>query len=106
MAIVSDTAAFLSHRIPGIILLIAVTHFTRNYFRPGVSEVPGPFLAKISDVWRFIDVANGHAEKTLCKLHEQYRDYVRLGPNVVSIKNLDALKMVYGIHKGYQKVSR
>lgn len=104
MAIVSDAAAFLSHNIPGILLLILVAHFTRNYFRPGVSDVPGPFLAKLSNIWRFIDVAKGHAEKTLYQLHEQYGDYVRLGPNVVSIRNLDALKTVYGINNGYQKV--
>jgi hypothetical protein len=105
MAIVSDTAAFLFHNIPAIVLLIVVAHCTQTYLRPGLSDVPGPFLAKLSNLWRFIDVANGHAEKTLHKLHEQYGDYVRLGPNVVSIKNLDALKTVYGINKGYRKVS-
>lgn len=105
MAIVSGTIAFLSNNIPVIALLIVVAHFIRNYFKPGVSDVPGPFLARLSNIWRFIDVANGHAEKTLYELHKQYGDYVRLGPNVVSIKNLDALKTVYGINKGYQKVS-
>lgn len=105
MAIISDTAAFLGHNIPSILFLIVVAHFTRNYFRPGVYAVPGPFLAKLSNLWRFIDVANGHAEKTLYKLHQQHGDYVRLGPNVVSIRDLDALKTIYGINKGYQKVS-
>lgn len=105
MAIASDATAFLAHNIPSILVLIVLIHFTRNYFKPGVSCLPGPFLAKLSNLWRFIDVANGHAEKTLHKLHEQYGDYVRVGPNVVSIKNLDALKTVYGINKGYRKVS-
>jgi hypothetical protein len=49
-------------------------------------------------------VAKGHAEVTHHKLHQKYGDYVRLGPNVVSVRNLDALKIIYGINKGYNKV--
>jgi len=104
MAIVSDSVAFLVQHAPIIILLVVVAHLTRNYFTPGASSVPGPFLAKISNLWRFIDVANDHAEVTLQKLHQQYGDYVRLGPNVVSVRDLDALKIIYGINKGYTKV--
>jgi hypothetical protein len=104
MAIISDSVAFLAQHAPSILLLILVAHFTRNYFTSGVSSVPGPFLAKISNLWRFLDVANGHAEVTLQKLHRKYGDFVRLGPNVVSVRNLDALKIIYGINKGYNKV--
>lgn len=50
-------------------------------------------------------MANGRAEVTLYNLHQKHGDYVRLGPNVVSVRNLDALKTIYGINKGYQKVS-
>lgn len=106
MAILSDSVAFLVQHIPSIILLVVVAHLTRNYFTAGASSVPGPFFAKISNLWRFIDVANGHAEVTLQKLHQKYGDYVRLGPKVVSVRNLDALKIIYGINKGYNKVDQ
>jgi hypothetical protein len=49
-------------------------------------------------------VAHGHAEASLYRLHQKYGDYVRLGPNVVSVWDLDALRIIYGINKGYQKV--
>ncbi|KAJ6166878.1 Cytochrome P450 [Penicillium chermesinum] len=95
MAVVSGAGDFLAQYWPGILLLLAVAHFTRNYLTAGASSIPGPFWAKFSNLWRFIDVAHGHAEETLCKLHVEHGDYVRVGPNAVSVRNLDALKTIY-----------
>ncbi|CAL5867508.1 uncharacterized protein PFLUO_LOCUS1727 [Penicillium psychrofluorescens] len=105
MAIISDTLTLLTHHLPGILLLAVIFHLTRNYLTPGASAVPGPFLAKLSHIWRFIDVANGRAERTLYKLHQKHGDYVRLGPNVISIRDLDTLKTIYGINQGYNKTN-
>lgn len=105
MAIISDSVSFLVQHSASIVIFLVIVHFTRNHLTSGVSSVPGPFLAGLSNFWRFIDVANGHAEASLYKLHKKYGDYVRLGPNVVSVWDLDSLKVIYGINKGYQKVS-
>lgn len=105
MAIISDLMAFSAEHIFVVAILLVIVYFTRNYFTPGVRLIPGPFLAKFSNIWRFFDVANGSAEATLYKLHRRHGDYVRLGPNVVSVWNLDALKIIYGIKQGYRKVS-
>ncbi|RAK98280.1 cytochrome P450 [Aspergillus ibericus CBS 121593] len=103
MAILSHVITFLSAHIIEIALTLVIVHFTRNYFTPGVVRIPGPFLAKISNVWRFVDVARGRPEVTLDRLHREYGEYVRLGPQVVSVANVDAAKVIYGINKGYQK---
>lgn len=105
MALLSNVISFLSNYILGLVVVGLLIHFTRNYFTPGVAVVPGPFAAKLSNVWRFIDVARGRPDKTLYRLHQKYGDYVRLGPNVVSVRNPDALKTIYGINKGFLKVS-
>ncbi|KAJ5692861.1 Cytochrome P450 [Penicillium macrosclerotiorum] len=105
MALVSDSLLFLGEHIWAFLLSVLVLHFTRSYFTPGVASIPGPLLAKITNLWRFIDVANGHAEVTLYELHQKHGDYVRLGPRVVSVQNLDALKTIYGINKGYEKTN-
>jgi hypothetical protein len=105
MAIIADALISIWSGLPAILVTLTLFHFTRNYFKPGVASVPGPLLAKITNLWRFIDVAHGRAEVKLYNLHQKYGDYVRLGPNVVSVQNLDALKTIYGINKGYQKVS-
>lgn len=105
MALLSNVISFLSNNILGLVVVGLLIHFTRNCFTPGVAAVPGPFAAKLSNVWRFIDVARGRPDKTLYRLHQEYGDYVRLGPNVVSVRNPDALKTIYGINKGFRKVS-
>lgn len=87
MALLSSVIKFTSENILGLIVLGILIHFTRNYLTPGASAVPGPFAAKLSNIWRFVDVARGRPDKTLYNLHQKYGDYVRLGPNVVSVRN-------------------
>ncbi|KAJ6149758.1 hypothetical protein N7471_000957 [Penicillium samsonianum] len=103
MAIISEALISAWSHLPAIFVTLAIFHFTHNYLKPGVASIPGPLLAKITNLWRLIDVANGRAEVTLHNLHQKHGDYIRLGPNVVSVRNLDALKTIYGINKGYQK---
>ncbi|KAL4897271.1 cytochrome P450 [Aspergillus ambiguus] len=103
MAVFSSIFDFCSQHILALTVLGLVYHLTRNYFTPGASSVPGPFLAKLSNLWRFVDVARARPEVTQYKLHQRYGDYVRLGPNVVSVRNPDAVKTIYGINKGYRK---
>lgn len=103
MAVLSDTFSFLGQHIVSIALAVVIIHLTCNYFTPGAYLIPGPFLAKLTNLWRFIDVARGRPDVTLYKLHQKHGDYVRLGPNVISVRNTDVLKTIYGINKGYQK---
>lgn len=105
MALLSDAVSFLGQHIFAITIACLLVHLTRNYFTPGVCHIPGPFLAKLSNLWRFFDVAHGRPDVTLYKLHQTYGDYVRLGPNVVSVRDMDALKTIYSINKRYQKTN-
>lgn len=104
MAFLSSIIRFTSEHILGLVIAGIVFYLSRNYFTPGVVSIPGPFAAKLSNIWRFIDVARGRPDITLYNLHKKYGDYVRLGPNVVSVRNLDVLKTIYGINKGFRKV--
>ncbi|PYH32924.1 cytochrome P450 [Aspergillus neoniger CBS 115656] len=105
MALLTTTIAYLSQHIPSILLTILIIHLTRNYFTPGVSRIPGPFLAKLTNLWRFVDVARGKAEITHYRLHQEHGEYVRLGPKVVSVWNVEALKVIYGVNRGYKKTA-
>lgn len=62
-------------------------------------------MASLTDWWRFVDVWNRRPEITHLKLHEKYGDVVRLGPNTLSFADPAALKAIYGLNKGYVKVS-
>lgn len=104
MAVLESIISLLYSHALILLLIVPIIHLGRNYFTPGARSVPGPFFAKLTNLWRFIDVAKGRPEVTLYRLHKKHGDYVRLGPNVVSVRNLEVLKEIYGINKGYQKV--
>lgn len=103
MAVISESIHFASQHVGSIFLLLAALYLVSNYLEPAVCSVPGPSLAKLSNLWRLIDVANVHAEATLYKLHQKSWDYVRLGSNVVSVRDLDALKLFMAPIRGIGK---
>ncbi|KAH8784862.1 cytochrome P450 [Hyaloscypha sp. PMI_1271] len=85
--------------------LLVLSFLLQNWLKPGLRSIPGPWLAKFSNIWRYHDVAKGRPDVTLYKLHQKYGDYVRLGPAAVSVKNMQVLKTIYGINSGYAKSS-
>lgn len=76
----------------------------RNYFHNGLQEYPGPFLASLTNWWRFFDVWGWTPQETQLRLHRKYGDVVRLGPKVLSFSNPAALPDIYGLNKGFVKV--
>jgi len=83
---------------------VAIAYFASNYFNKGFNRFPGPALAQISDVWRFVDVWNRRPDITHVKLHRQHGSVVRLGPNSLSFSDPAAIKTIYGLNKGFVKV--
>jgi len=82
-----------------------VAYLLKNYFNHGLNKYPGPFLASLTDWWRFVDVCRRRPEVTHLKLHAKHGDVVRLGPNALSFADPKALKSIYGLNKGYVKAS-
>ena len=76
-----------------------------NYFNRGLQKVPGPFLAKFTDLWRLLDVHKGSHHWKIIELHRKYGKIVRLGPNYVSVADPRAIQDIYGLNRGYEKVS-
>lgn len=88
------------------VFVVAVASWLiRNRYHNGLNKYPGPFMASLTDWWRFIDVWNRRPERTHIRLHEKYGGVVRLGPNTLSFADPAALKAIYGLNKGYVKVS-
>jgi hypothetical protein len=90
---------------PAAIVIAFVAYLLKNYFNHGLNKYPGPFLASLTDWWRFVDVYKRRPEVTHLKLHAKHGDVVRLGPNSLSFADPKALKSIYGLNKGYVKLS-
>ena len=84
-------------------IFAVVSQLILNYFTPGLGQIPGPFLARFSDAWRFIDACRGHREQTILRLHEKYGMVVRLGPNCVSVADPAAIELVLGLKTNLDK---
>lgn len=74
-----------------------------NYFLLP-SSLPGPFLARFSDLWRLLIVHHGNAQEIQLKLHKSLGNIVRIGPNCVSLSGYDAIQPVYSIRQRLAKV--
>ena len=81
-----------------------VVYLLSNYFNRGLNKYPGPFIASLTNWWRFFDVYGRRPDITHIRLHRQLGDVVRLGPNVLSFADPKALKTIYGLNKGFTKV--
>lgn len=74
-----------------------------NFFTPGLGKIPGPFLARFSDLWRFIDACLGHRDRTILHLHKKYGQVVRIGPNCVTVADPAAIDLVLGLKSNLDK---
>ena len=86
-------------------LLLLLLDYVRIYFRPGLRTIPGPFLARLTSIWRFTLTKNGDTPARYRRLHKQYGQIVRTGPNHVSISDPAMIPVIYGISSKFRKVA-
>jgi hypothetical protein len=74
-----------------------------NKYGQDLNGVPGPWLAGFSHLWRLSAARTRRLEKTQIELHQQYGDIVRMGPNVVTTTDWEAIKKIYAPNSGFKK---
>lgn len=70
----------------------------------GVSSALGPFLARISDLWRAYYQYNGLPRAKLLQLYEKHGPIIRYGVNSISISDPSAISVIYGSRAGFVTV--
>ncbi|OTA53098.1 putative benzoate 4-monooxygenase cytochrome P450 [Hypoxylon sp. EC38] len=89
-------------RIACLILSIAVSlQLWRTWWR--LRHIPGPFPASITNFQRVSWVKTKRAHLILQDVHEKYGEVVRIGPNMVSFSNPEAIPTVYTTRSGFPK---
>ena len=78
----------------GSVLLLLVS-FMRSLFRKGLSSIPGPRLAAVSNLWYAYHIRNGRLLQLATTLHKEYGPAVRVGPNEVWFDSPEAFKVIY-----------
>ncbi|KAH8813633.1 cytochrome P450 [Flagelloscypha sp. PMI_526] len=75
-------------------LLGSLILYRRNPRHP-LAAYPGPFLASITNLWMAYQVLGGKRHLLLMMLHEKYGTHVRIGPNMLSIVDVDAVTKLF-----------
>jgi hypothetical protein len=76
-------------------------HIWCTYAR--LKDVPGPFWARFTNLQRVLWVKTGRSHEIYQTIHE-HEDFVRVGPNMVSISDPAAIPDVYPMRPGFPKV--
>ncbi|MCJ1307251.1 hypothetical protein MMC25_000897 [Agyrium rufum] len=98
-----DILPFILEHWLAAVSFLTIAYFAKNYFNHGLQKYPGPFLASLTDWWRFVDVWGRRPDITHNALHRKHGDIVRLGPNALSFADPKAIKTIYGLNKGFTK---
>ncbi|OJZ84538.1 hypothetical protein ASPFODRAFT_48592 [Aspergillus luchuensis CBS 106.47] len=85
----------------GVIALVGYIIY-QVWFHP-LSTYPGPFVAKLTNLYSVVHAIRGDRHEDLYRLHQRYGPVVRIGPQRVSILDARALEPIYGFHANVQK---
>jgi hypothetical protein len=99
-----DVKEFLwQHYLLVIVGIVAARLIYLRYLAP-YRDIPGPFLATISPLWRLQGALNGSLHKDITAAHRKYGPIFRIAPDEVSISDPEAIKTVYAHGAGFTKV--
>lgn len=86
-----------------VVILYIVQLYFISYWR--LRHVPGPVLAKFTDLQRVWWVKSGRAHEYHRDMHAKYGPIVRFGPNMVSVSDPRVIPTIYPSRPGFPKVS-
>jgi hypothetical protein len=87
-----------------ILILGTIARLLSQFYHNGLQKYPGPFLASFTNLWRLCHAYKNSHREPMVHMHEKYGDVVRIGPNVLSFSQPQAMKDIYGPGKQFKKV--
>jgi hypothetical protein len=89
---------------PVLIVCYLASRMYYNKYCSHINDVPGPFLAGFTDLWRFSNILFSHIHKTHVYWHRKTRSaLVRVGPRAISVSDPALIPTIYGLNSGYVK---
>jgi hypothetical protein len=68
-------------------------------------DIPGPFLAAVSPLWKVRSALKGSIHRDIMEGHRKYGKIFRIAPDEVSISDPEAIKAIYAHGSGFAKVA-
>ncbi|KAJ6002801.1 hypothetical protein N7451_005348 [Penicillium sp. IBT 35674x] len=83
--------------------LLCLTKLIWDIFLSPLKAIPGPILAKSTDLWRAIHTYRGRVDLKHLELHRKYGTAVQIGPNCVSISDPNLIRTIYSTRNAWKK---
>ncbi|KAF7590670.1 hypothetical protein BBP40_002562 [Aspergillus hancockii] len=87
----------------GSLLGLWIVPLAYNALFSSLRKVPGPFWARITNLWEFRAVLKGRSHEDYIALHKQYGSVVRVGPNRYSVIDPQDVKKIYDFGGNFAK---
>lgn len=85
-------------------LTVVLTNLVWTKYRSGLRQIPGPFLASFSNLWKLRATWKQNMHRENVRVHEDYGPIVRIGPNHVSVADPESMQTIYGVKNVFPKV--
>ena len=102
---VSDVGGALLSRAYVWPFLMFLSYLIYVRYLTGLSRIPGPFLASVSNFWKIKAAWQEQMPQQNVALHKKHGPLVRIGPNMISVDDPSAMSMIYGFKPIFSKVS-
>lgn len=96
--------AWLHQHLGTTLLAVLLANVLWTRYRSGLRQIPGPFLASFSNLWKLQAVWKQNMHRANIRVHEDYGPIVRIGPNHVSVADPASMQIIYGVKNVWQKV--
>ncbi|KAK7425512.1 hypothetical protein QQZ08_007953 [Neonectria magnoliae] len=90
---------------PALLIVVQLLIKLHHAFFSPLASVPGPYLARFTDLWYAWRINKGHFERDNIAAHRRYGPIVRYGPNRYSICDPLAARVIYGHGQAFSKSS-
>ena len=87
-----------------VLTSVLIVRLVSLYYHHGLHKYNGPFLASFSDLWRLCYAYRNSNREPMIHMHDRYGDIVRMGPNLLSFSQPQAIQDIYGPGKQFKKV--
>lgn len=91
-------------QIAGVLAAVILAYYAICYLTSPLKDIPGPALAKFTNLWRVHDYIHLISPETQKKLHAKHGVAVRLGPNLVALNDPALIPVIYNARGTFRKV--
>lgn len=93
-----------SYSVPTLSLFLVVHLALNRYKNRHLRDIPGPFLASLSDVWTALHCWIGNPNEDYL-LHRKFNSpLLRIGPSKIAVADPEAIRIIYGHKTIFKKV--